>query len=66
MDGGDIHGGGEHGREEWSLEENDKYNFKHAVNCLWYIRVKMSSRQLHARVWCLEKALGWRDRFLEV
>ena len=36
-----------------------------SVNCLWHIWVKKSSRYLHAELWCLEKALGWRDRLLE-
>lgn len=36
-----------------------------SVNCIWNIWVKISSRQLYAQVWCLEKALGWCGRFLE-
>ena len=36
-----------------------------SVNCLWQIWVKKSSRYIHAELWCLEKALGWRDRLLE-
>lgn len=31
MDGGDIYRGGELGREEQSLEEDNKFRFKHAV-----------------------------------